>query len=147
MKCKEVNSNLIAYIENEISLETRKLVDKHLSGCQVCQVALKNLSSVYQEIENEKAEFTHNPYLGVKIWSKLKEPEFRTAPAIPIRRVTIAYIAAAGVFLGITLGTFLSNYLFDNNQTNDTETWTQLAEEYFPSNLYEPFAELNENEQ
>ena len=103
MKCKEVNSNLIAYIENEISLETRKLVDEHLLDCQVCQVSLKNLSSVYQEIENEKAEFNHNPYLGIKIWSKLNEPEFRTAPAIPIRRVTIAYIAAAGVFLGITL--------------------------------------------
>lgn len=145
MNCKEVNKSITAYIDKELDASQTAQFEEHLSVCSECKELVAEMKLVYGEIEAEKNEFTPNPFLGNKIWQKIQEEKFaESAPVIPLRRMSIAYIAAAGIFLGVTLGTFLSNLLFTGTNENTEQTWTQLADEYFPSDIYEPYEDLAE---
>ena len=143
MNCKEVNSKLIKYIDKELEANQLTQFEEHLSVCSECRMLAEEMSLVYSSIETEKNSFAPNPFMGEKIWAKIQSSqENQTETVTPIRRVSLAYIAAAGIFLGIALGTLFSNLIFTGANESTEQTWTQLADEYFPSDIYEPYEDL-----
>lgn len=145
MNCKEVNTRIIAYIDRELDDSQRAQFAEHLSVCSKCKELVSRMQLVYGEIEVEKNEFSPNPFLGNKVWQKIQDSNSaERVPIVPLRKMSIAYIAAAGIFLGIALGTFFSSVLFDSSTDSTEQTWTQLADEYFPADIYEPYEDLVE---
>jgi predicted anti-sigma-YlaC factor YlaD len=147
MNCKEINTNLIAYLENSLSKAVHQAFENHVSACDSCKKMVTNFSKVYNYIDQEKKEYTHNHYLGVKIWNRIETSKHKdVAPMVPFRRFALTSIAAAGLIIGIALGTLLSSLIFTDNNVAADHTWAQLTEEYFPSEVYQPYNELSNNE-
>lgn len=146
MKCKEINNSFIYAIEKSLSSDEQSAFEKHLISCNSCSKSYQRFRNVYQSINTEVEEFTPNPFLAQKIWEKAtaKTNTIKT-PIVPFRRSAIVSIAAAGVALGIVLGTLL-NSSSQSTVNAKSEYYLQLAEDYFPSNLYSPYEELENND-
>ena len=145
MSCKNKNINLIGYLDGELTPEQKQKVESHLASCQDCQNLLYTLKQTYGIIEQEKEQYQANPYLANKIWNKLQDNSNRVAaPIIPLRRTAIASIAAAGIAFGIAIGSLLNSSLTNVNDASSNE-WTQLADEYFPSDVFSPYEDLLDN--
>lgn len=145
MKCKKSNINLLSYLDGELDQEQQKRFEQHLTSCEQCQKALENLKQIYTGIEQEKEEYQPNPYLAVKVWDKLQTSnKSAKVPVIPLRRSTIVTIAAAGIAFGIAIGSLFSASL-PNAQANAQDQWTQLADDYFPSDVFSPYENLDDN--
>lgn len=145
MNCKEVNNNFINTIEKSLSADKQSAFEAHLSSCASCTESYRRFRSVYQSINIEVEGLTLNPFLAQKAWEKAtaKVNAIET-PIVPFRRSAIVSIAAAGVALGIVLGTLLNSSSPTVN--TNSEYSIQLADDYFPSNLYSPYEELDNND-
>jgi predicted anti-sigma-YlaC factor YlaD len=146
MNCKEVNKNLLSFLDGELNEAKNRSIQLHISNCKNCQEAFHQIKSLYSTIDIEKEQFEINPYLAEKVWTRLHSTGSSiNTPIIPLRRLTIVSIAAAGIFLGIAIGS-LFNMAFTNQTTEATEQeWSQLADDYFPNEIYTPYEELDNN--
>ncbi|MDX9771136.1 MAG: zf-HC2 domain-containing protein [Tenuifilaceae bacterium] len=145
MKCKEANINLLSYLDGELNTEQQSRVEQHLASCEQCQVALENLKQIYIDIKGEKEQYQPNPYLATKVWNRLQTSNQSVkVPVIPMRRSAIAILAAAGIAFGIAIGTLFNASVADTNGNNQDQ-WTQLADEYFPSDVFSPYEILDDN--
>lgn len=146
MKCKEANINLLSYLDGELNTEQQGMVEQHLASCKQCQGALENLKQIYIDIiKGEKEQYQPNPYLATKVWDKIQTSNQTVkVPVIPMRRSTIATLAAAGLAFGIAIGTLFNASLADTNGNNHDQ-WTQLANEYFPSDVFSPYEIFDDN--
>jgi anti-sigma factor RsiW len=145
MKCKEVNSNFINAVEKSLGTEEQSAFEMHLISCKSCSKSYQRFRNVYQSINTEVEEFTPNPFLAQKVWEKATAiTNTVKTPIVPFRRSAIVSIAAAGVAMGIVIGTLLSSSSQSTVNTK-SEYYLQLADDYFPSNLYSPYEELENN--
>jgi predicted anti-sigma-YlaC factor YlaD len=147
MKCKEVNTKFIEYLDKRLNATQKQQFEDHISTCTNCKKAFDSFIRIYGEIEFEKNEFSPNPFLGQKIWNKInvKEKSYNS-PILTIRRVAFTSIAAAGLFIGILMGSLINGLIFSNINEDIEQSWTLLTEEYFPSEIYKPYEELANNE-
>lgn len=146
MKCKEINNSFIYAIEKSLSSDEQSAFEKHLISCNSCSKSYQRFRNVYQSINAEVEEFTPNPFLAQKTWEKATaNTNVTRTPVVPFRRSAIVSIAAAGVALGIVIGTLL-NSPSDSVINTKSEYYQQLAEDYFPSNIYSPYEELEDND-
>lgn len=145
MNCKTANNNFLKYLDNELESLTRIEFEAHLSACKGCATQLNKIRSIYMQIDLEKEEFAQNHFLATKIWNKIQTETEENVPMLAIRRSAIAYLAVAGVFLGILIGTIFNKVIINNDSTNTEQTWSQLADDYFPSDYYEPLDDINDN--
>jgi anti-sigma factor RsiW len=146
MNCKEVNKILISFLDGELNEAAQNSLQEHLNDCNECKKNLLQLEKIYSTIEIEKKEFSPNPYMAQKVWNKMQSSEstFKT-PVVPMRRVTIITIAAAGVAFGVAIGSLLNSTIYNQPNNTNEQTWSQLADDYFPSDIYSPYEELNNN--
>jgi anti-sigma factor RsiW len=147
MNCKEVNKNLISFLEGELNDAEQNSLQEHLNACSDCKKNLIQLEKIYSTIEIEKMEFNANPFMAQKIWDNMQSSESTfNAPVIPMRRSTIITIAAAGIAFGVAIGSLLNSTIFIQPNNTSEESWSQLADDYFPSDIYSPYEELNNND-
>lgn len=147
MKCKEVNKNLLSFLDGELNKQQSEATDQHLAQCEACNRSYLRLKSIYSCIDDEIESYEPNPFLAQKIWDRIHTKESTIyAPVIPMRRTTIVTIAAAGIAFGIAIGSLLSSSVSTAPEGNTEQYWSQLADDYFPSEVYSPYEELNNNE-
>lgn len=146
MSCKKANKNFLSFLDGDLSTEQHKTIQQHLDGCRTCQDALAKLKEVYSLIEDEKKTIEPNPYLATKVWEKIQHKNTQTATlTIPMSRRAIITIAAAGVAFGIVIGTLLNTTTPSQIESISDQNWTQLADDYFPSDMYSPYEEIANN--
>lgn len=146
MKCKEANNNFINAIEKSLNTGEQSAFEMHLISCKSCSKSFRRFRNVYQSINTEVEEFTPNPFLAQKVWEKATaNSNAIKVPIVPFPRSAIVSIAAAGIALGIVIGTLLSTSSQSTISTK-SEYYLQLADDYFPSNLYSPYEELENND-
>lgn len=147
MSCKIFETKLLSYLDGEVDSTLRAKLETHLSSCRKCQEKLYLLQRVYSIIDNEKQNIQTNPFLNSKVWENLKqENEKLNIPIIPLRKFALTTIAAAGLAIGLVIGSMIST---TNNQmaSSSSETeWDQLADEYFPNETFSPYEQLPTNE-
>ncbi|MDY0201437.1 MAG: zf-HC2 domain-containing protein [Bacteroidales bacterium] len=147
MNCKKINIDFLNFLDGNLSESAQEATKEHLAKCSDCRQKLENLKSVYTSIETEKDEFKANPFLASKVWAKLQDEHIPSAtPIITMRRTTIASIAAAGIVLGITLGALFNTWVSERNSYEQINSWTQIAEEYLPNEVFSPYDNLDTNE-
>ena len=115
MNCKEINKNLIFYIEGELQSEKEMEVQKHLKNCHDCNALFINLKETLAIITKEKAT-KPNPFLFTRIQEdicNLKEPGkiFFLPPAFTriLQTVAFSLLLIMGVVFGISVGNSLQN--------------------------------------
>lgn len=147
MNCKEVNKNLLSFLDGDLKPERKRNIEQHLANCEKCSHALQNIKIVYSEINNEVGSLKANPFLAQKVWDKVQANQSSSnVPVIPLKRSSIITIAAAGIALGIAIGSLLNLTVSINSNASNEQNWTQLADDYFPSEVFSPYENLPVNE-
>ncbi|MFP4556994.1 MAG: anti-sigma factor family protein [Bacteroidales bacterium] len=143
MKCKKVNKNMMGLLDGTLDSNMQGQIQNHLNSCTKCYKEFNALKDIYAAIEIEKDEFKANPFMAQKIWDRIHSPQAKLSGIIiPIRRMAIASIAAAGIVFGIAIGSLLNNMLFNGGYNTTEQEWSQLADDYFPNQVFSPYDEL-----
>jgi anti-sigma factor RsiW len=69
MDCKDIRRRLSAYIDNELSLKERHLIERHLEQCPICAAGERDLRMVSLLIENIPNE-NASPFFAEKVVSR-----------------------------------------------------------------------------
>ena len=147
MNCKEINNNLINAIEKSLSSDKQSAFEAHLSSCKSCAVSYQRFKNIYLTINTEVEKLTPNPFLAQKVWEKATTNTIAAKTTIiPFKRSAVISIAAAGVALGIVLGTLLNSASPKSTVNPKSDYYLQLADDYFPNNLYSPYEEIENND-
>jgi len=149
MNCKDTKKLMLQFLDGELSAEKTSEMKEHFKVCSDCSNELSRVKQLYSFIEEEKDEFSHNPYLSSKVLNRVKDDkEQQTILLSPMRYALVASLSAAAVFVGIVLGSFFSNVNSNLAQSNSDESIELLADEYFPTssnNIYDFQIEETEN--
>jgi predicted anti-sigma-YlaC factor YlaD len=141
MNCKETKKLMLQFIDGEVSPEKSSEMNEHLLVCSDCSNEFKSIKQLYGLIEEEKSEFTYNPYLSSKVLNRISDKnEVQTILLTPKRYALIASLSAAAVFVGVFLGSLFSNIDSNIAQLSSNESIELMAEEYFPTqsnNIYD----------
>jgi len=149
MNCKDYNKLFLSYLDGELHQDLVSDIKRHIEGCKSCASELEGLKRVYMIIEEEKSEFNQNPFLAAKITANIQNKDVNTSQnTFSIRYLTIASLAAAGLVIGILIGTLYytpSSTVQENSET--TQVWDQLADDYMPEVDNNPYnVVINSNE-
>lgn len=139
MNCNDFNTGIITYLEGQLPAESIRQFELHMNSCTECSQRFSILQSTWEQISAEKNELQPNPYLAQRVWARVQP---LSAPVIPFRLKTIATLVAAGLALGIAIGSLAESANFNQTET----TWEQLAEDYFPSESLSPFDNVTNNQ-
>lgn len=143
MSCKLTNNNLLNYIDGNLDTPSQQKVKEHLESCLECHEKFVHLKSIYGLIEIEKQTVIPNPFLSSRIWEKVNQVN---VPIIPLRRFTIATIAAAGLAIGIVIGSLFNTTNKFSISSTSNQTWEQLADDYFPGDSFSPYENIPQNQ-
>lgn len=150
MNCKDTKKLMLQFLDGELSAEETSEIKGHLMVCSDCNYELNRVKQLYGLIDEEKNEFSHNPYLSSKVLNRIKDDKEQESILLkPMRYALIASLSAAAVFVGIVMGSFFSNVNTNIAQSYSDEYIELLADEYFPTssnNIYEiQFEETDNN--
>lgn len=96
-ECQVVQDLLLGYVDNVLNEESKKLVEKHLAECEICQERLK-------EIDKDIKENQNNEKKQIDYLKKLKRKN---------RRKSILMVI--GILIGICFIIYLRNFIIFNN--------------------------------
>jgi hypothetical protein len=128
MKCEEVESIIVDYIDNALEKEQKEAVEKHLETCERCQDELKEYQEILNTVDSEKMEMPDET-LRINFYHMLhgemkKLQMERNKPVTEIsaslRQLPILKIAAG--FALFIAGAVISGLIFGKyDSRNDTE--------------------------
>ena len=110
MNCKEVNKNLIFYVEGELQPEKEMELQEHLKDCHDCNILFLNLKETMATIAQEKS-ILPNPFLYTRLQEKISNLEesrkifvFKPEFIKILQSVTLSLLLVLGVVFGISMG-------------------------------------------
>jgi|WetSurMetagenome_2_1015567.scaffolds.fasta_scaffold192030_1 anti-sigma factor RsiW len=71
MKCGEVKDWLAAYLDGEVPLEGRKLIDAHLAGCEGCRKEMRALASAQELLRKTLLDKAAGVEPSPQAWERL----------------------------------------------------------------------------
>jgi len=87
----------------------------------------------YNIIDDEKTEYKPNPFMSARVMVKLSKSNASTPQkSVMLRYLTVSSLAAAGVTIGIIIGTLFSSISTTSESIANAQEWEQLADEYMP---------------
>ena len=109
MSCKDYQKQIISYLDKELHQDLANVLNQHINECKSCSAALERLKSAYSAIESEKSEYTPNEFLSAKVLAKITSNKIGYSPnMVSLRYYTIVGLAAAGIAIGIFIGSLYS---------------------------------------
>lgn len=129
MNCKEVENNLIFFIEGNLAENKLGDLKNHLNLCDNCSALYQKLKADLLLIENDKIT-EPNPFLYSRIAERLQQEESKK-PAVIRLKTRQFYIQATAYAAGIVLAIFLGIGLgadFDSNSNIVIEDPEELTE-------------------
>ena len=129
MHWKEVENNLIFFIEGNLAENKRVDFNKHLNSCDNCKTLYQKLEADLLVIENDKIT-EPNPFLYSRIIASLEQEESKE-PSVIRLNTRAFYVQLAAYAAGIILAIFLGIGLgadFDSNNNLVIEDYEELTE-------------------
>ena len=111
MKTNCIHNDLIFYLDNELSVEKKIAVEKHLLECYDCQSFLAFLQQEMQVIDKEKNPEA-SPFFYTRLSARLEEKTERQTQRQWIRLAQPAFfsiILLLGIYGGLKLGSEASS--------------------------------------
>ena len=136
MKCKKIKSNLLLYIDNELSDKSMKEIDLHLKQCEQCNKEFNKLSAVYKHLGN-KTMIPENPFFYTRLRQKmenklLKSHSVKKQLLAVLQPVTYVFLLGVGIYIGILIGSGGMN----NNNISTSESQNPEYMQEYSSSLY-----------
>jgi anti-sigma factor RsiW len=137
MKTKCIHKDLIFYLDNELSVEKRTAVEKHLEECADCRGFLAFLQDGMQIIEKEKNPEV-SPFFYTRLSARLEE---KPEPQVLSQWVRLAQPAffslmlLAGIYGGFKLGSNASTIKVNRPATSSVQMLNDFAAEPIESFL------------
>ena len=115
-ECKIVQDLLLGYVDDVLNEESKKVVEKHLAGCDMCQ---KRLKEIKQDIEDN--EIT-------------QEKEIDYLKKIRIKNRIKSILVAVGILFLIVFIIFLRNFIIVSDLSNKAEK-SLASENYYRESI------------
>jgi len=107
MNCKEVENNLIFYIEGELDAYLNKKINTHLRTCSSCNTLYKNMKADIDFLNFDKVLHVNSNFyqnLALKIKDAEKEKSKNNIKQLYIQALAYAAAIIVAVFIGVALG-------------------------------------------
>lgn len=139
MKCEEVESVIIDYLDNSMDKELRGEIEKHLGTCERCLDELRNCQNILQTISSEemvkpdgsmRINFYHMLHSEIKKSEKnlneiIQKPSFAWYNS-SLNRIAAGFLVLiCGTFLGLIIHTGIVN---SNNKSELAKLQTEVLE-------------------
>jgi len=137
MNHKSIHKDLIFYLDNELSVEKRTAVEKHLEECADCRSILAFLQEEMQLIEKEKNQEV-SPFFYTRLSARLEEkPEYQVQSQWVrlAQPVFFSLVLLAGIYGGLKLGSNASSPRVNQPATNSVQMLNDFADEPIESFL------------
>ncbi len=137
MKHSSIHKDLIFYIDNELSVERRIAVEKHLEECADCRSFLSFLQEEIQIIEKEKKPEV-SPFFFTRLSARLEEKQFYQTQSQWVRLAQPAFfslVLLAGIYGGLKLGSNASSPKVNQQTTSSIQMLNDFAAEPIESFL------------
>ena len=137
MKNKCIHKDLIFYIDNELSVEKRTAVEKHLEECADCRSFLAFLKEGMLVIEKEKNPEA-SPFFYTRLSARLDEKQVYHTQSQWARLAQPAFfslILLAGIYGGVKLGSNASSPLVNQQTSSGVQMLNDFAAEPIESFL------------
>jgi anti-sigma factor RsiW len=137
MKHKSIHKDLIFYLDNELSVEKRTAVEKHLEECADCRGFLAFLKEGIQIIDKEKNPEV-SPFFYTRLSARLEEKPENQAQPQWVRLAQPAFfslVLLAGIYGGLKLGSNASSPKGNQPATNSVQMLNDFADEPIESFL------------
>lgn len=105
MNCKKIHTDMIFYLNRELSDEKMEAIGRHLETCDDCRQFAEMLKSQLELIDKEKRPEV-NPYFFTRLSARLDENPVATDTVLPAWAQAVAFsvLLAVAVSGGIYLG-------------------------------------------
>jgi anti-sigma factor RsiW len=137
MKNNCIHKDLIFYLDNELSVEKKTAVEKHLEECADCRSFLTFLRDGMQIIEKEKnPEVT--PFFYTRLSARLDEKQVYQPQSQWARLAQPAFfslVLLAGIYGGLKLGSTASSPEVNQQATSSVQMLNDFAAEPIESFL------------
>jgi len=138
MNCKKYQKQILSFLDGELHQDMANELSNHIKECKTCSDVLVKLANANTIIASEKSEFKADPFMAARVLAKVKNKEVDySSKVVSLRYYTVASLAAAGIAIGILIGTLYSTN--STIQTPATQVWDQLADEYMPEVENNPY--------
>lgn len=137
MKCKTLHKDLIFYLDNELPIEKRKEIERHLEMCADCRNFYSFLQAEMQIIGKEKNP-EPSPFFFTRLRARIDErPDFRqqslwnrvAQPAF------FSLILIAGIYGGLRLGSHASSGAIHQTSSSSVQLLNDFESEPIESFL------------
>ncbi len=119
MECNKIQSNLVDYIENNISEKEAEKMKTHIETCNNCQLEMKEMQDFLSEVSNEKLE-QPSENLRVNFEKMLHdEKQLQQAKVIKLKTNWKSYLQIAATILLVVSSFFFGKY--QNEQQLDAQ--------------------------
>lgn len=147
MNCKAIQKQILSYLDGELHGEMAINFEKHITDCKNCQNEIERLKNAYGIIEAEKMEFKENPFMSTRVLATLNKMNEIGVPkhSVTLRYLTISSLAAAGIAIGIVIGSLFSSAGSSTESIAASQEWEQLANEYMPEVDNNPYTMVTTN--
>lgn len=128
MKCKNYHSDLIFYLDGELSEVRSKAIESHLKECPECSQQYKYLKDSLNVINTEN-DIEANPFFYTRVSERLKNLEAQKEPKVfmpvyakVLQPAVFVVLLVIGTYTGISLGNvFESEQRAGNSATHTVE--------------------------
>ncbi len=137
MKNKCIHKDLIFYLDNELSVEKKIAVEKHMEECADCRSFLAFLQESVQIIEKEKNPEV-SPFFYTRLSARLDEKQVYQAQSQWSRLAQPAFfslVLLAGIYGGLKLGSNASSPEVNQQATRSVQMFNDFADEPIESFL------------
>lgn len=117
MNCKQVENNLLFYIDNELSEEMSTSIYTHINACEHCMHLHENLKSTFQLIEKEKIQ-PDDFYFYTRLQQRMENQSLKGKTTVFLQKRILQPIA---VFCLLTIGIFAGIKIGNQYNTNNIE--------------------------
>jgi predicted anti-sigma-YlaC factor YlaD len=118
MKCRDVENNLIGYVENTLPSQTKECINQHLEECTVCKNIILQVERSYHVFDTPNLII---PDLYSGIDPKIMEHSASVIEFVPqhriLYRITASVIVIVGIGIGVLLGGKYSSSRIGSAQT------------------------------
>lgn len=120
MECRNIQKELIFYLDHDLPEEKMAIIGKHLDGCPRCSGFLKELEKSMGIIEAERKPEV-SPYFFTRLSARLDEgPKLQeqTAWTRVLQPAFFTLLLMAAIYGGLRVGYYASRPVVQPQQTN-----------------------------
>ncbi|WP_321997771.1 zf-HC2 domain-containing protein [Draconibacterium orientale] len=143
MKCKNVHSKLIFFLEKELPVSEMKQVQQHLDECSECALFAAEMKNTLSILDSDKVT-DENPFFFTRVKARLEKQEEEQPVSRPVlvrilQPVAFSIILLLGIYGGFKLGK-TPNATVADSQLSEQEMvpfWNELETEPIETFLME----------